>query len=913
MMLRLKRFVLLAGLLVAACSDDDAASLRAQHDAAAVDARGGTFGDSGPGGHSGAAAGRDSGQSGDRDSGAKDSGTSHDAAEDADGAPASGGGRGTGGANGSGGAAGAGGGIEAGGSGVGTGGILNDGGPDAGDGASGSPGVVIACIADADCVAGSVCVVGACIAGNCATDSACTTGQICGGDSPYSCADCRSDLECRSDPTYGPATVCTAGACTRGDCHDDADCARAAVCGLVVPNTCAPCSADSDCVAAAGYGGGYVCDSGACVRTTCTADGECAPGQICGLATPGVCAVCGSDADCRTDPTYGSATICVGGACTAGDCHGSADCGNGGICGVTSPNSCGPCDATAACRADPAYGSLTICAAGVCTPGNCATSTDCAGGQICGAANPNYCGVCSTDGECQNDPAYGATHLCVVGACVAGNCEHSSDCMPGNLCGVTSPSVCGTCTADAQCRNDPKYGDGYVCNVGSGKCVAAACNANGQACEANAADFCCDATCVPGNCCSDTDCAPLGASHSCIGHVCTTCAAPPGTTYFVDPKNGSDDTGTGDATLGCAFKTVTRALSFIGASPSADTKILVLPSGDVSAGEVFPIVVPENVTVSGSGGKVTVIVRPGVAGFVLNQRASGLADLVIDGQNRAALVGVAVSPSSTAAVTIANVNVRQFESDGIRVEGQATLAVSGGTTSIGNGVPGGTGAGLRVGGKANVVVDPSGGSPIHFDGNAGFGIAVGGTAFVRLAGAPGSGASGTVTTNANGSDGLFVGQTPIGSPLPENSIDGLVTVANGASGIAITAGSRVTVRGCRSLGNGRNGVSVSPYVIGPIRNSSVSEIDLGRAGDPGGNTFQAAIGAGSNLDAGICLTVARTAGQILAAAGNVFAGPTDCAAAPAILTTNTECSNAVDFAIAGGRPTSNSIVLSQCQ
>ena len=92
-------------------------------------------------------------------------------------------------------------------------------------------------------------------------------------------------------------------------------------------------------------------------------------------------------------------------------------------------------------------------------------------------------------------------------------------------------------------------------------------------------------------------------------------------------------------------------------------------------------------------------------------------------------------------------------------------------------------------------------------------------------------------------------------------------------------------------------------------------IDLGKASEPGGNTFQATAGQDNNSGAGICLQVDQNAGM-LSAQGNVFSAAKDCAATPAALTfNNANCAAGRDLGLsanAGGATTGNDIDVLQC-
>ncbi|MBV8489816.1 MAG: DUF1565 domain-containing protein, partial [Candidatus Eremiobacteraeota bacterium] len=75
--------------------------------------------------------------------------------------------------------------------------------------------------------------------------------------------------------------------------------------------------------------------------------------------------------------------------------------------------------------------------------------------------------------------------------------------------------------------------------------------------------------------------------------------AAPQTTFYVNPVKGNDTTGNGEATT--PFKSITRAL--VAVSKSTATGLTIsLSSGTYTAasGEVFPIVIPVTVSISGT-------------------------------------------------------------------------------------------------------------------------------------------------------------------------------------------------------------------------------------------------------------------------------------------------------------------------
>jgi len=371
--------------------------------------------------------------------------------------------------------------------------------------------------------------------------------------------------------------------------------------------------------------------------------------------------------------------------------------------------------------------------------------------------------------------------------------------------------------------------------------------------------------------------------------MCASCPAAAGANYFVDPKHGSDASGTGDGTTsGCAFMTVTHALRAIG-SPALATTITVLGPSTVSSGETFPLTLPQNVTLTTSTAAVTINVPPGKSGIVLTAPSSGVigaasAPLTISGQANVAAYGIMADTGSQTSTSIEGVTISGFLQDGILVEDAGALTIGPGVTSTLNGTVLARKAGLHVTGSGEAVIDvPSGASPTHFDRNTNHGILVEVNGAISLTGTiiDGTQGTGTITTTGNYAAGIWIDQTP-GMP-PQNVISGLVAFGStNGNGIRIVAGSNVKLRNSSSLGNQGSGVLVTDTAA----SSDISMIDLGNPVGPdyGNNILQALVGSGANGASGICLEVRASSG-ILLAAGNLFGGAT-CATSPATLTIN---------------------------
>jgi hypothetical protein len=553
-----------------------------------------------------------------------------------------------------------------------------------------------------------------------------------------------------------------------------------------------------------------------------------------------------------------------------------------------------------------------------------ATKADAADAAVCGAENA-ACAHNGNDALCKGgacaacaDPtddvhctaAYGSAtmpYLCLAGVCTPGNCRHNGDCTGnanGGLCGPTTPNVCGKCTADPQCADQA---GGPVCDIGTGACVAGTCpvdagvssGAGVGVCPVNAGDICCTGTCQPGTganaCCPGANSAAFCAMKlnnphaTCDHNTCTACGAVTGNSYTVDPVNGSDQTGTGDTTPGCGFKTIARALQVIG-TPASTTSIVVVGPSTVAAGETFPIVLPANVNLTTSGGAVTVDVPDGTSGFTLNAPGSGINlgspddagagnALVINGRSTGNMATFGIVVDTGAGVTAANapqisfVDVTSFVNDGIFVHNAGIVRIGAAVTSRLNGLTSARRAGLHVTGTGQAIIDvPAGETPSHFDANTNHGILVDENGSVTITGTVIDGATGTgtVTTNANYLAGIWIEQTP-GTP-PLNSISGVVSFGNtNGNGMRFVGGSNVKLRNSVLLGNQVNGLIVSAGAGAP--GNDITTIDVGTTGGAGttfgGNTLQGALGFGNNSGAGLCLDMGDNAGT-LKAAGNVF-------------------------------------------
>jgi hypothetical protein len=795
----------------------------------------------------------------------------------------------------------------------------------------------VACTSDANCMANypgaQLCLTGSCVAGDCRQTSDCNPGKVCNVSS-HLCGDCTDDNNCRAN--YGPNELCVSGSCVPGQCRTSPDCPNGGICNTSA-FTCGPCAIDNDCVN--GYGNNHLCIGGACVSGTCHSTTDCGGGEICD-GTTHTCGACSSDSACVT--AYGTNHVCIGNVCVSGNCHTSTDCASSGKICDQPTHSCKPCGSDGACQADSSYGVTTICLSGACVSGDChGPSSDCPTGQLCGIAQPDTCGPCSTDTQCTADMSYGPGNICYQGICQVGDCHGTSaDCKGtnvGRICGAVTANDCGPCSGDAQCQADPVYGSATICETTTGQaktgtCVSSACAASGP-CAANTSDFCCNDVCTAGNCCIDADCAgnPLyGSTYRCVNNSCTGCSAVTGNTYFVDPLNGDDGTATGSgiaagiATPSCSFKTVTHALAVASSAGATGTKIVIVGEAgqtvalDVS--ETLPILVPANVAISTKVGPIRINMPAGAdtsfGGFRLMGDQSTIAPdasapITIDGASNTSGVGIGVSPGAGKTTAISYVTIQNSGGNGIAVV-SGTLNIGQGVTVTNAGSASKHHDGLNIAGGAVSIVVGAGQATTSFTNNTEHGIYVTGTASLSISGVPvlPANGQGTVVVSGNAFDGLEIFETAGMAPM--SSVSGLVAWGNAKQGVQLFGGEKVTLRSNVLLSNGLNGLLITSSDSSAASND-LSTIDLGVAGQPGGNIIQSA--AGSNPDlTGLCIQMSSNQGTLtLSAEGNVFSGPTDCSTSTKTITRQSSCTGGADIGVVAATGTSVTIDLATCQ
>jgi hypothetical protein len=299
-----------------------------------------------------------------------------------------------------------------------------------------------------------------------------------------------------------------------------------------------------------GVGGGGidgVCSAGECV-VCLESECEVPPGDC--YETPGACDPI--DGSCIFETKAANAPCDDGNVCTMtdgcmdGDCLGTTllDCNDNDVCtddacdpatGCMRTNNTAPCDDGDACTAG------DTCGGGTCAPG---AQLDCDDGNPCTTDGCDPASGCIHTDLNDGDPclfADGTSGMCSMGACVG--CAIDANCDDLNPC-TTDACTTGSCTytnvtascddGDActfgdQCSNGACAGTAITCN--SNTCVTRSCNGtavctetihDGRAC-ADDGNACTTDTCnASGNCAhpqrnNGASCGPNAANRCCDG------------------------------------------------------------------------------------------------------------------------------------------------------------------------------------------------------------------------------------------------------------------------------------------------------------------------------------------------------------------------------------------------------------
>ena len=314
---------------------------------------------------------------------------------------------------------------------------------------------------------------------------------------------------------------------------------------------------------------------------------------------------------------------------------------------------------------------------------------------------------------------------------------------------------------------------------------------------------------------ASTGCTPLASS---------------ATEVFVGNRSTKPSVGTVD----CPFHSILEATSLSWSGAGTRTIHVLGASGSTTDYlESGAVEVRANVRLQGDGNRLNIGHGgpcPGVGGgtnCIVTVDAGGTLDgfTVSAGSGHAVVTGVG-APSPVVRNVIA-MNASGTGSFGFWVRGGAELGPN--IVAINDGV------GLDSSGNGTVHVLFSAGADNRFDNNAQTGLLMEGAATLVFEGG---------SVSKNGSHGIRFGGAPTGT----HSIGGLTAIANASAGILVGNNASLVLRRS-TLKQNRIGLV---FVQG-FGNS----VDLGRAGDPGGNVFAGATHSVLNSIAGVCLEQPR--------------------------------------------------------
>jgi hypothetical protein len=348
---------------------------------------------------------------------------------------------------------------------------------------------------------------------------------------------------------------------------------------------------------------------------------------------------------------------------------------------------------------------------------------------------------------------------------------------------------------------------------------------------------------------------------------------------------------------------------------------MIIGTATISSGETFPLNIPTNVTVSTTGGVVTIVVPANATAFNMAKPLStidGTAGLVLDGisgSTNTGLHGVNVTTGADATTIIRNLTIKNMSGTGIEISspnaGTATLSIKknvdvsncGLTTTDQVRRPA---IHIGSGGAVDISV-PATQAPTRLHDNTAGGIGVEGTGILTIKGTPGATlGTGSVVIDKNTGSGII-----LGSSTNKATIDGVVSWGNlSGSGIRVAAGAEFSLRNSVLLANAQHGVHV--YALAGS-STSVSAIDLGSGGEDGLNHVQASAADGNvNGGAGICLDVIGGTNLSLAARGNIFSSTIDCSLLSTMLVRNATCSGEMDIGVKALSAANQSVDTTKC-
>ena len=292
---------------------------------------------------------------------------------------------------------------------------------------------------------------------------------------------CVDDSACETGQVCGQNGTCENVACqARRECPGSSTCLPNGFCGLP------QCTANEDC-----GDGGRICRDGVCITPdalpACGDGGTCESGKVCNR-TSNRCEDCSGSGPLRC----ALGQTCRNGSCETTSCTSDAQCLSAGKLCDLGTRQCVGCSATrqcpnthfceaSQCKARPR------CTNGMCTaPLTCDTATN----YCINAGNVSLCGRCTADAECSGGADGGAGSKCLAlgGASYCGKaCTTQNDC-PNNY--VCDPQFRQCAPIAGRCENNcgvagQTCAGGRTCNAASGLCLTSkglcdACGADSE-------------------------------------------------------------------------------------------------------------------------------------------------------------------------------------------------------------------------------------------------------------------------------------------------------------------------------------------------------------------------------------------------------------------------------------------------
>ena len=237
----------------------------------------------------------------------------------------------------------------------------------------------------------------------------------------------------------------------------------------------------------------------------CSSAEECPASEGCRINS-GICDSCRIAKECRAGQS------CVGGVC--GNCTQDTDC-EGGLCeaGACEPCTPGADDTRCAAGYDESF---TCQPSEECAPDGCLSGSDCTLVRL--VCLDNACSACTSTSDCLSAGVgdYPLGTSCVDGICIEGNCDQDSRCpLDQPICG--DRKTCRGCQRNEECLRREGAGEGFVCDIETGRCETGDCFPTQSTCGGQICGD--DLWCRP--CADNAECnIALGSAFLCVEGTC---------------------------------------------------------------------------------------------------------------------------------------------------------------------------------------------------------------------------------------------------------------------------------------------------------------------------------------------------------------------------------------------------------